>query len=160
MNSDEKKENSTSITAEELKPRKWILYILILISTIIVFYLSYSLVISLKQSHDKEKAKWDNFESEFNNIDEKIDKESFNYNFEEYEGTETKISVGWLLDEVTTNNKKNKNRLITVIYGNKETSDPQEIKNIKKELTKSKYEISIDYDNKGFVNKITIEDIE
>ncbi|MEE3343122.1 MAG: hypothetical protein VZS44_03430 [Bacilli bacterium] len=159
----EKKENeklTTSISSNELKPRTWLLYILILISIGIVFYLSYSAVTYLKGAHDKEKSKWEDIDKEFKNFGEEFDKDSFNMDFEHHTGTESSTSVGWLLDDVITSNKKNKEKLITVVFGSTTTSDPEEIKNLKKQLTKNKYEISVDYDEKGFVNKITIEELE
>ena len=50
--------------------------------------------------------------------------------------------------------------LITVIYKDNETTDPEEIIKIKHSLDdKKKYEIKLDYDDDGYVNKVTIEDI-
>ena len=65
-----------------------------------------------------------------------------------------------VIDEVITNNKTN-DRKITVVYNDVKTSVPDEIKNLKKSLDSSnKYEVSLDYDDKGYVSTITIEDIE
>ena len=50
--------------------------------------------------------------------------------------------------------------LITVIYKDKETTDPDTIVEIKHSLNdRNKYEVKLDYDNDGYVNKITLEDI-
>ncbi len=90
---------------------------------------------------------------------EKNTSSSFNRIFEMYAGTKNGISAGWFLDEVITNNKTNKNHLLTVVFKNHNTTDPEEIKNIKKELDDwTNYEISLDYDEKGYANKVTIEE--
>ena len=84
----------------------------------------------------------------------------FNDNYETYSGTKSKFSIEILLDDVITNNKTNKNLLITVIYHDTSTTNPDEIINIKHSLQDwTKYEVKLDYDNNGYVNKVTIEDI-
>lgn len=91
---------------------------------------------------------------------EKISKSSFNSKFEIRSGTKYKSSIEYLLDDVITNNKTNKDMLITVIYKDKETTDPDYIVEIKHSLNdRNKYEVKLDYDDDGYVNKITIEDI-
>ena len=91
-------------------------------------------------------------------IKKKISKDSFNWDFETYVGTQYSNSIGYLLDDVITNNKKNKDYLITVIFKDTNTTDPETIKNIKKQFEEwHKYEVSLDYDEEGYVNKITIE---
>ena len=91
---------------------------------------------------------------------EDSDKDSFNYSFEKYSGTESKFFINNLLDKVVTNNKKNSNRLITVIYNDKKTTDPDEIVSIKHLLDdNNEYEVKLDYDEKGYVNKITLLDL-
>ena len=70
-------------------------------------------------------------------------------------------SVSSLLDEIITNNKKNKNHIITVIFGDLNSSNPNEIKNAKRNIESfNSYEVSLDYDKNGYVNTITIETIE
>ena len=93
-------------------------------------------------------------------VKEKMNKSFFNSSFETYSGTNSKFLTEPLLDNIVTNNKTNKDMLITVIYKDNETTDPEEIIKIKHSLDdKKKYEIKLDYDDDGYVNKVTIEDI-
>ena len=95
-----------------------------------------------------------------NNIKKTISKSSFNSKFEMYSGTQSKFFIESLLDNVVTNNKTNKELLVTVIYKDKTTTDPDEIVNIKHSLKdKIKYEIKLDYDKDNYVNNITIEEL-
>lgn len=87
---------------------------------------------------------------------EKFDIESFNSKYEIRSGRKPKLFVETLIDDISTDNKKNKHK-ITLIFNDKEYTDSKEITNIKSELTKSEYEIILDYDSKGYINKITIE---
>ena len=88
-----------------------------------------------------------------------FNKNSFNRHYELYSGTEYKLIIESTLDKVVTNNKTNKKHLITVIYKDKETTNPDAIIEIKHSLKDKKYEVKLDYDNDGYVNKITLEDI-
>ena len=85
----------------------------------------------------------------------------YNSQYEFYKGTKTKQSISTLIDDVITNNKKEKNK-ITVVFKEIETKDPDELLSIKKELDNypKQYEIILDYNKKGLVDKITIEEIE
>ena len=83
----------------------------------------------------------------------------FNSSFEMYMGTEYGSSVGRLLDEIITNNKKNEDNLVTVKFKETNTKDPEEIKNLKKQLDEwTKYEVSFEYDDDGLIYLATIEE--
>ena len=59
-----------------------------------------------------------------------------------------------------TVNKTNKDRLVTYVYGETNTTDPEEIKNQKSKINDFKdYEVSLDYDDDGYVNEITITEM-
>ncbi len=91
--------------------------------------------------------------------EEKVNKNVFNIGFTYAEGTQPTIFVENILDKVVTSNKQNKDMLITVVYKKTTTTDVDEIKAIKKSLKEWwEYEVSVDYDDEGYVNKITIED--
>lgn len=94
----------------------------------------------------------------YNNQKDDISKYSFNFQFEDENGTRQKIFVEDLLDDIIGSNKKY-NRKIVLVYGDISATDENEIINIKHKLDKSKYEVRIDYDSDGYVNKITLEDI-
>ena len=90
----------------------------------------------------------------------KIEADSFNKNFESYSGTTYKLFLTTLLDNVATNNKKNSDKLITVVYNTTTTSNPDEIINLKQSFEEGKkYESILDYDSNGLVNKVTIKDL-
>lgn len=83
----------------------------------------------------------------------------FNNSFEMYIGTEYGSSVGWLIDEVVTNNKTNQKRKITLKYKDTETKNPEKIKEVKKQLDEWKeYEVSFEYDEDGYIYLVAIED--
>lgn len=77
------------------------------------------------------------------------------------EGTKSKFFLEPILDNICTSNKTNKDQLISVVFGEKETSDVTEIKNIKRELKENpvEYEVTVEYDDAGYIYKIIIEEI-
>ena len=87
---------------------------------------------------------------------------NFNKNFEKYVGTQYKSRIDELLDKVNTNNKTNSNKKIEVIYKKIKTADSDKIIKIKHTLgdDSKNYEVILDYDNEGFVNTVTIEEIK
>lgn len=142
---------------EELQPRRWLLVVLILIAIVISVVLINKVVMDKKAEKNEEGGIFDIFKD----TTSKINTSSFNSDFEMYKGTEYGSSVSRLLDEVITNNKKNKERLVRVVYENTETTDPTEIKDLKKKFdTWDKLEVSLDYDDEGFVYLITIENYD
>lgn len=99
-------------------------------------------------------------EENIKNIRDSINKNSFNWYFDSYSGSRYKPNVEIVLDNVVKNNKTNKELLVTVVYKDKETTDPDTIIEIKHLLKdRNKYEVKIDYDEYGYVNKVTIEDL-
>lgn len=87
-----------------------------------------------------------------------FDKESFNSDFEMYSGKRSKLFVKELLNDVITNNEKPKSRIISIIYGSYNTTDSQEILNIQDLLVNDDYNVLLDYDSKGYVTSITLQD--
>ncbi len=142
---------------EEVRPRTWLLVVLIIIAIVISIVLLNKVVTDRKNAKENEPSIF----NLFRNTENEINKSSFNSDFEMHMGTKYGSNVSRLLDEVITNNKKNKNQLIEVVYKDTKTSDPTEIKNLKKNFgTWDKVEVSIDYDDNGYVNLITLEDID
>lgn len=111
---------------------------------------------------DGIKDAFEGIEQEVNSKQEETKKERpavFNSGLTYAEGTKATIFVENILDTVVTKNKLNKDMLITVVYKKKTTTDVDEIKKIKKSLKQwSEYEVSVDYDDEGYITKITIED--
>lgn len=90
-----------------------------------------------------------------------VEKQAFNNKFELYSGTSSKIFVTTLLDNVVTNNKKNSDKVITVVYNETTTTDANEIVELKSSFEQGKnYEVMLDYDTNGLVNKVTIKGIK
>lgn len=158
------------VIEEDFKPRTWLLIVLIIIGLGITVVLA-DKVIEDKKKKDaevKETANdfvnniFDNFKEQYDNVTEAQDKheiDSFNSKFEIHSGTQYRIFIISLIDDVITNNKKNSDHIITVINGDINSSDPEEIRKIKDNFTDmtTQYEVILDYDENGYVNKITIE---
>lgn len=156
--------SNINVNTDEPKPRKWLLVVLIIVSIIIVIILVNKIVMDrqAKKENEKNNGIFEFFGELFNNFEDleldDFNKESFNNTFEFRMGTEYGSSVSNLLDDVITNNKTNDNYLIEVVFGDITTTDTNEIKNMKQRLDSSKkYEVSLDYNDDGYVNKVTIE---
>ena len=85
------------------------------------------------------------------------DKSSFNSLFSHQNGTKSAFFLESTLDDIIQSNKTH-DRKIALVYEGKETTDEKEIIEIKHSLSGT-YEVSINYDNKGYVNKIIVEKI-
>ena len=147
----------------ELRPRRWLLVVLLLIAIAIVIVLLNKLI---TDHNEKEQDRSSNEMSDIinnqmekgNEMLDKFEIDSFNSKFEFRVGQNYGSSVKRLLDDVITNNKKNKDHILTVVFEELSTTNPEEIKQAKKNFDDwTKYEVSIDYDENGYANKITIE---
>lgn len=167
------------------KERKYMLYVLIVILIIAIATLVIRL--GLEKEKKKENGETTGIFSIFNNVlnnqDDNIDqfnnfisdikgmydeesekmendsnKRVHNMQFESYAGTKATIFVKTVLDRVISNNKKTPEHIVTFVYNNEETTDETRIKEIKKSLDEwGEYEISIDYDENGYVSRLTLE---
>ena len=149
------------LSDNELKPRKWLLYVLIIINIVIIIVIANKIITDRQNKDDDKNSIFDKINNALDNNDyvSEIDKMSFNSSFEMYVGTKWGLQVSRLIDEVTTNNKTNSEHIITVVYGDINSTDSNEIRNIKKELDDwTDYEVILDYDDNGFVYLITIEE--
>lgn len=154
--------DDSHLNNNEFRPRKWILYVLIIINIIIVIILANKFITDRKAKGDEGKNFFQNFFEKLNNVvddsDDEFDKHSFNSSFEMYVGTEWGSSVSRLIDKVITNNKTNDKHIITVVFEDINSTDSDEIRSIKKSLEDwTEYEVILDYDENGYVNLITIE---
>lgn len=117
-----------------------------------------------QETEDKIKKTQEEMEQEMEQEELESKKKSFNYTFETYQGTESKTATGWQIDKVIQNNKTNNEHLVEVVFdGVSYGTDSDKIKEIKNSLRDFNgykiqyYEISLDYDDNGYVNKVTIE---
>ncbi len=189
-NDDEIIDSDTSVKNEEksklggsVVKRKYVLYILIAIliaaSTTLAVRIGNSIKAENEKRAQEEQAIKDDIKRRQEEIDKKIqdtqkknedmkkenEKASFNRTYEIAAGTASKSRVSWTLDDVMTNNKKNSDRLIEVIFN--ETSygtSSNEIVKIKSLLKNFEgykivnYEVSFDYSEDGYINKMTIKE--
>lgn len=166
--------------------RKFILYILIIIFIASLAFLTYRVGTDIKAKKDeikeelrkeKEKAekKQEEEEKKQQELEDKINKEqeeyhenfskdSFNSTFEMNQGTKSGMFAKSQVDNIIKNNKKDKEHLIEVVFdGTSYGTDSSNISNVKNNLREfngykfQEYEISLDYDDNGYVNKVTIE---
>ena len=93
----------------------------------------------------------------FNSNDNNFNKTSFNNQFFGANGTQNSFFLKSTLDNIIESNKTHE-RKVTLEFEKKEITDEKEIIEIKHSLD-GNYEVSFNYDKKGFINKITIEKI-
>lgn len=163
--------------------RKFVLYILIVIliaaSTTLAVRIGNNIKAENEKREQEKQAIKDDLKRRQEEIDKKIqdtqqqsedkkkenEKASFNRTYEIAAGTASKARVSWTLDDVMTNNKKNSDRLIEVFFN--ETSygtSSDEIVKIKSLLKDFEgynivnYEVSFDYSEDGYINKMTIKE--
>lgn len=149
------------LSDDNLKPRKWVLYILTIINIVIIVVLVNKVITDRKVKQKENNNFFDNIIDSITDNKHYSDFEikSFNSIFEMYVGTERGLSVSRLIDEVITSNKTNDEHIITVVFGNINSVDSDEIRSIKKSLGDwTEYEVILDYDENGFVNLVTIEE--
>lgn len=159
--------------------RKFILYILIIIFIASLALLAYRVGTDIKTKKDeikeelrKEKEKAEKEEKEFKDkfnkdmeeSDLKFDKNSFNSNYTFYSGTQPGQSVSMLIDNIINKNKTEKDHLVELTFDNTSYgTDSDNIKQTKNMIQTFSgydiqyYEVSMDYDDNGYVNKVTIE---
>ncbi len=93
--------------------------------------------------------------------DNSFDVRAFNTIYETNSGKQSGFFITNILDDIVTNNKTKKNHVISVSYNDVTTTNEKEIKEIRNSLSSGKYyDVTLDYDNEGYVNKFTIEDIK
>lgn len=134
---------------------------IVIVMVIAVFILVFSQFFKINKQGDEIRDKATNIINQgINNIDDEYNKmnvDDFNFDIETYSGTQYGSTVLRLLDNVITKIKKNTNHPITVIYGTTTTSKAEEITTLKKQFDRSiQYEVSLDYDSNGYINKVTI----
>lgn len=90
-----------------------------------------------------------------------FDVTSFNSKYETHAGKTSGFFLTGILDDIVTNNKTNKKHIISVEYNEKSTVNEKEIKEIRNAISERKdYDLSFEYDNNGFINSLTIEELD
>ena len=174
-------ESQDYVDSDELKPRKWLLILLIIIALIIIVVLLNKIVTDNKSKKEKEQnlnnSIYNLFEDTLNTIndnssdygntikdiidlneDDNVTTFSFNSGIESYNGTSSGFFIKNMLDNVVTKTKKYPEHKITIIYEDVNTTEEAEIRKLKNNFEDfTNYEVWIDYDEQGYINKITIE---
>lgn len=100
----------------------------------------------------------DDYMDDFLDVMDKQKVDSFNSTFEMHSGTKSGFFVKNLFDDIVTNNKTNKEHIVTLVFNDNNTSNVDTIIDLKKVLNDSTdYEVILDYDDNGYVYMITIE---
>lgn len=97
-------------------------------------------------------------EIEKDNLEANVAK--FNAGLTSLQGTQSKFFLSGYLDNIITKNKTYSNHTITVTYNDITTTEEDEIIKIKHSLKDGcEYEVSVDYDTNGYINRVKIMDI-
>lgn len=100
-------------------------------------------------------------ENESETAHDSFEVNSFNMPYENDAGKRSGFFIVRTLDDIVTNNKTNKSHIITVVYNDIKATDEKGIKEIRNMLSEDKdYDVSLSYDNNGYVNKFAIENLE
>ena len=137
----------------------------IAVFSIVVFGIIIALSISSYMSINKRSNRISNTESITNEAYSKqvkqIEIQSFNGSIELVKGKNIELLISKTLDDIITSNKKNKDHKITVKYNNISTNEEDGIVEVRDSLKENKYyNVSLDYDSEGYINKFTITDIK
>ena len=99
--------------------------------------------------------------TDFETTHDSFEVNSFNTPYETDAGKRSGFFIVGTLDDIVTNNKTNKSHIITVVYNDIKATDEKDIKEIRNMLSEDKdYDVSLSYDNNGYVNKFAIENLE
>ncbi len=94
----------------------------------------------------------------FSSNSSKWDKNKFNNQFIYDNGTKHAIFVTKTLDTIVQSNKTQKKQIV-LVFNQKEVKEEKEIIDIKHSLD-GNYEVSFNYDEDGYINKIIVDEIK
>lgn len=100
---------------------------------------------------DKQEEKEQNSKAE-------QEKQSFNFQFFQVNGTQNDFFLKNRILDIIIQSNKTHDRLVSLVFEGKETTDEKEIIDIKHSL-KGDYEVSLNYDDDGYINKVIVEKI-
>lgn len=117
---------------------------------LIFVFIGYGIYTTFSETENESETAHDSFEVN-----------SFNMPYENDAGKRSGFFIVRTLDDIVTNNKTDKSHIITVVYNDIKATDEKEIKEIRNMLSEDKdYDVSLSYDNNGYVNKFAIENLE
>ena len=136
---------------------KFMLIPIILFLFIFIVIFVFGFISTSKSRQAAEERQREMQEQENKKWEEESNKDHFNFQFYGSNGTKSAFFLEHILDEIIQSNKTN-DRKISLVFNGTETTEESEIINIKQSLD-GDYEVSINYDNDGYVNKIVVEKI-
>ena len=131
-----------------------ILFVIIMIVLIVVFAVKSNN--NRKAIEENKNQQQEQVEDMIKDFQEQGVKEAFNFQFTNANGTKSDFFLSSILDNIIQSNKTHE-RQVTLVFDGKETTNEEEIINIKHSLS-GDYEVSLDYDD-GYVNKIVVSKI-
>ena len=130
-----------------------IVFFIIIFCTIV--FMSIKSIRDFKEEEDKSRIE---YEQKAKEQEEESKIYSFNFQFTGDNGTKDAFFLESTLDEIVQSNKTN-DRLVTLVFDGKEVTDESEIIEIKHSLD-GKYEVSFNYDDDGYIDKIIVDKID
>ncbi len=127
-----------------------IVFFIIIFCTIV--FMSIKSIRDFKEEEDKSRIE---YEQKAKEQEEESKRYSFNFQFTGDNGTQDAFFLESTLDEMIQSNKTN-DRLVTLVFEGKEVTDESEIIEIKHSLD-GKYEVSFNYDDDGYIDKIIVD---
>lgn len=135
-------------------------FIIIFIISIVAFIGIWSVS---RKGFEKVSDNITNIEETKKEAEEEQNKKELEYKAEVFNmgysnGRQATVHIERMLNSIITNNRTNKERMITVKFNNIETQESEQILEIEKQLEEyGYYDILLDYDEDGFVNVFTIK---
>ena len=130
-----------------------VMFFIIIFCTIV--FMSIKTFRSIKEEEDKSRIE---YEQKAKEQEEESKRYSFNFQFTGDNGTQDAFFLESTLDEIIQSNKTN-DRLVTLVFEGKEVTDESEIIEFKHSLD-GKYEVSFNYDDDGYIDKIIVDKID
>ena len=129
--------------------------IIFVIIFVLIFYFGFM------NTNKNRKAIEDNqkqIAEQINKQEKNVKKNVFNFQFANDNGTKSAFFLESTLDKIIQSNK-NYDKKVALVFNGTETIDESEIINIKHSLD-GNYEVSFNYDEEGYVNKIIVDIIK
>ena len=135
---------------------KFILIPIALFIIIFVLIFLFNYINTIKNSKEVEERQ-KQIKEQAKQQQEETKKNIFNFQFINDNGTKSAFFLKSTLDEIIQSNKT-QDRIVILVFNGKETQEESEILNIKHSLD-GNYEVSLNYDNDGYINKIIVNTI-
>ncbi len=129
--------------------------IIIVIVTLLILYFGF---IKIDKNRKIIEGNQSQIKEQVNNQQEDVKKDKFNFQFIGDNGTKNAFFLERILDKIIQSNKIY-DRKIILSFNGKEITNETEIINIKHSLD-GDYEVSLNYDNNGYINKIIVNIIK